>query len=328
MLRDFIGNERMIDWLRRAVATDQVSHAYLISGPDQIGKRTLALALTQAVQCDRQTPDGDACGDCPSCRKLAHASHPDVRVLALPKDRQQYSIDQVRELVDAAALLPTEGRRRVFIIPDAEKMTLPALHSSLKLLEEPPATAMLVLTAASADLLLPTIVSRCQEIALVPVAPATLAGALRSRFGAAEAVADETALLAGGRPGWAIDALAHPDALAERRATLRELAALGAAPRSERLAAAARFTADRETAQGTIELWLPWWRDVLLVACGAPGILRHADDRALIERQARACGPASAERFVRAQLRALEELEQNANPRLVFEVMLQSLPGA
>ena len=98
------------------------------------------------------------------------------------------------------------------------------------------------------------------------------------------------------------------------------------ASRAERITAAGTYAPDKERARRTIELWLPWWRDVLLAASGAGGIIRHADDRAAIEAQARAWGPAAAERFVRAQLRALEELEQNANPRLVFEVMLQSLP--
>lgn len=327
-MQNFIGNARMVGWLRRAVAAEQASHAYLITGPEQIGKRTLALAFAQVIQCDNRPPGGDAaCGECVACRKIAHSNHPDVQVLALPKDKQHYSIEQVRGLIETVALKPTEGRKRIFILPNADRLTLPALQASLKVLEEPPSSVLIILTCANADLLLPTIISRCQQVALQPVAPAELAQALQRDVTVEPQVVLELALLAGGRPGWAIDALTDPAALAERRQLLRDLAALARASRAERITAAGKYAPDKETAQRTIELWLPWWRDVVLAAHGAGSIIRHTDDQQLIEAQARAWGPQAAEQFVRAQIQALTELEQNANPRLVFEVLLQSLPG-
>jgi DNA polymerase-3 subunit delta' len=328
MLQDFIGNARVVGWLTRAIAVEQVSHAYLITGPDQIGKRTLALGFAQAIQCDERPAGGAvACGVCGACRKVAHGNHPDVLTLAVPKDRQHYLIDQVREIIDGVSLKPTEGKRRIIIVPDFELMTLPALQASLKVLEEPPATAMILLTCASADLLLPTIVSRCQQAPLTPVAPEELAAALVARSACPPEHARALAILSGGCPGWAIDALDHPEALEERRQMLQELAALTRTTRAERITAAGKLAPNKEAAQRVIDLWLPWWRDVALAAYGAPEIMRHADERAGIEAQARAWGPAAAERFVRALLVAAEQLDQNANPRLVFEVLLQSLPG-
>lgn len=328
-MQQFIGNVRLVGWLRRAVAADQVSHAYLLTGPEQIGKRTLALAFAQLIQCDDRPPGGDvACGACVACRKIMHANHPDVQVLALPKDRQQYSIDQVRDIIKIVTLKPTEGRKRIFIVPNVDMMSLPGLQASLKVLEEPPPSAMILLTCVNADLLLPTIISRCQQVALQPVAPEELAQALQTDAAVEPQAALELALLAGGRPGWAIDALGDPAALAERRQMLRDLAALARASRAERITAAGKYASDKDTAQRTIELWLPWWRDVALAAHGAGSLIRHTDDQQLIEALARSSGPQAAERFVRAQIQALTELEQNANPRLVFEVLLQSLPGA
>ena len=229
-------------------------------------------------------------------------------------------------MTDQLSLKPTEGAKRIFIINDAEQLSLPAVQASLKILEEPPANGMIMLTCASAELLLPTVISRCQEVALTPVPPTTLALALRQRFAVDEQQALATALLSGGRPGWAIAALDEPAAVEERRQTLRDLATLTRSPRAERIAAAGKYASDKEHAQHIIELWLPWWRDVLLTTRGAGTLIRHTDDRAAIEAQAQAWGPQAAERFVRAQLSALEALEQNANPRLVFEVMLQALP--
>lgn len=340
MLQDFIGNARVVGWLARAIATQQVSHAYLFTGPDQIGKRTLAWDFAQAIQCQqRATGSGLACGECVSCQKMAHGNHPDVLVMELPKDKQQYSIHQIKydpketgfsrssTLIEYVALRPTEGQRRIFIIPKADRLTLPAVQASLKVLEEPPSTGMILLTCESADQLLPTIISRCQQAPLQPVAPEELAPALARRCAIDPALALSLATLSGGCPGWAIDAVAHPEALEERRQVLRELATLTRASWAERITAAGRFAPDKEHALRTLELWLPWWRDVALVAYGGGECIRHTDDQAAIQTQARAWGAAAAERFVRAQIQALEQLDQNANPRLVFEVLLQALPG-
>lgn len=328
LLGEFIGNGRVVGWLARAIATGQTSHAYLFTGPDQIGKRTLALAFAQAIQCaDRAEDAGRACGVCVACRKVEHGNHPDVLRLELPKDKAHYSIDQIRELIEDVALKPTEGRKRIFILPDADLLTLPALQSSLKVLEEPPPNAMLLLTCASIDLLLPTIISRCQQAPLQPVAPAELATALRAR-GATEALALDLATLSGGRPGWAIDALTQPEALEERWQLLRDLASLTQVGRAERITAAGTYATNKESAQRVIELWLPWWRDVALTAYGAGDLIRHSDDRAQIAAQAQRWGPHAAETFVRALGTALEQLDQNVNPRMVFEVLLLALPGA
>jgi DNA polymerase-3 subunit delta' len=329
MLGDFIGNARQVGWLERAIALGQASHAYLFTGPKQIGKRTLAYAFAQAIQCDDRAPgSGAACGVCVACRKAKHGNHPDILRISLPKDKQHYSIDQVREIIEDVALLPTEGRKRIIILPDMERMLTVALQSSLKVLEEPPPTAMILLTCASVDLLLPTIISRCQQVALTPVAPDELAAALVARGECDPAQAHQLATLSGGCPGRALDALEHPESLEERRQTLHDLAALSRAGRAERITAAGTLAPNVESAQRIIALWLPWWRDVTLAAYGAPEIIRYADARAAILAQARVCGPAAAATFVRALVLAAEQLEQNANPRLVFEVLLQSLPSA
>lgn len=327
MLDEFIGNERQVAGLRHAIAAGQVGHAILFTGPDQIGKRTMALAVAQVIQCQRRgAGEARACGECANCRKIAHGNHPDTLSYALPRDRQSYSIDQVRELIEETAMRPTEGRRRIFVIPDLELMLTPANQAMLKVLEEPPPTAMILLTSASAELLLPTIRSRCQEVALTPVAPEILAAGLAQRGALDPERALEVARLSGGLPGWAIAAIEHPEAIEARRTLLRDLNVLVHAGRAERIAAAGTFAADKATAQRALVLWLPWWRDVVLAAHGDEDILRFAGDRAAIVTQARACGAAAAELFVRALVRALRELDQNANPRLVFEVLLLELP--
>jgi len=326
--QDFIGNERVVTGLERAIVTDQIRHAYLFTGPTQVGKRTLAMTFAQAIQCtQRPGNSGDACGICYACLKVEHGNHPDLLTFAIPKDRQHYTIEQIRNLIEAVSLKATEGNRHIFVITEADKITLPGLQASLKILEEPPPDTMILLTCTSTDLLLPTIRSRCQEVSLAPVAPQILTNALMQRMNISADEAMAVALVSGGCPGWAIDAVNEPEELAERRATLRDLATITRASRSERITLAAKYATDKDHAQYTVELWLPWWRDVLLAAHGDKADIRHVDDRTTIEAEASRWGAEAAERVVRAQMISLEELDQNANPRLVFEILLQSLPG-
>jgi DNA polymerase III subunit delta' len=324
--QNFIGNERLVQWLEHAITSEQLRHAYLFTGPQKIGKRTLALTFAQAIQCEQRQPNGDACGNCVACRKLEHGNHPDVLIFTLPKDKLSYSIDQIRELIEEASLKPTEGIRRIFIIPDADRLTLPAIQASLKILEEPPPSGLILLTCTSKDLLLPTVISRCQEVPLLPVASEILATALTRRDGITDEQANRLALLSSGRPGWAIEASEKPESLEEQRTLLHELMTLIGSGVTERITAAGKYAADKEQAKYIIELWLPWWHDVLLAANGAQSTVRHREDLTTIEAIAGHSNPQQIEAFVRAQVAALEALEQNGNSRLVFEIMLQAMP--
>jgi DNA polymerase-3 subunit delta' len=327
-VENFIGNERIIERLCHAVAARKTSHAYLITGPRQIGKRTLALSLARSIQCHgRSDSSGNACGYCSDCHKAASGNHPDTQTMELPKDRQHYSIDQIREMIEGITLKPTEGYKRIFIIPDADLLTPQALQSSLKILEEPPPDGMIIITCVSSELLLPTIISRCQEISLVPVLPETLASILIQRYNIDPDRAHDLSLMSSGRPGWAITAIDQPDLLAEQHTMLHDLAKLVGSSRSDHITSATKYAADKDHARATIELWISWWRDVLLASQGANTIIRHREDRELIEQIACQWGSTAAEQMVRAQILALDSLEKNGNPRMIFEVMLQSLPG-
>jgi len=154
-----VGHEWAVELLKRSLTNGRVAHAYLLTGPPQIGKTTLALNFAQALNC--QNPEGP-CGECLSCRKIAHGTHPDVRVIE--GQGGTIKIDQIRALQRQAALSCTEGRWKVFILRQMERATTEAANCLLKTLEEPPAHVILVLTASEADALPPTIVSRCQVL--------------------------------------------------------------------------------------------------------------------------------------------------------------------
>ncbi|HEX6122344.1 MAG TPA: DNA polymerase III subunit delta', partial [Ktedonobacterales bacterium] len=306
---------------------DAVRHAYLLTGPEGIGKTTLAWAFARLLECERRSPErAEPCGECAACRKLAHHSHPDVRLIEPPEGKRLLDIDSVREVLRAANLAPTEGAWRVFIVPTIERMTPNAANALLKTLEEPPPGVVLLLTSAEPEALLATILSRCQPIAMQPIALEELAAALVSGWQVAPAEAHELAALANGRLGWAIRALEQPELREQRAEQLRQLAGLTTASRDQRLRQAGTLASDVESARRTLELWMLWWRDVVLAACGASTLATTGEARERAARQGRALGEERARAFMHSLLTAQAALDANANPRLTLEVLMLDLP--
>jgi len=161
-LADILGQERVVDALRRSIAANRVAHAYLFEGPNGCGRRTTALALVQTLFCAVPVA-GDACGACPSCRKLAAGHHPDLHLLKPLPDKRDIVIDQVRELQQLLSLRPYEASRKACLIHPAERMTVGAANSLLKTLEEPPAHAVFILATTEPHRIPATILSRCQR---------------------------------------------------------------------------------------------------------------------------------------------------------------------
>ena len=165
---NIIGHEHAIDILRRTLMAEQVRHAYLLTGPEHIGKSILARRFAQTLLCtggpDPLLAPSDPCNTCLSCRKVLHGNHPDVHSIVKAPDKQFILIEQIRELQNASARKTLEGRRNIFIIEDAHEMNTQAANCLLKTLEEPEPGVVLLLTVPEAGLLLPTILSRVQQI--------------------------------------------------------------------------------------------------------------------------------------------------------------------
>src|ERR1044071_2950020 len=140
-----IGNERIKKLLQRAVTEGRVSQSLMMAGPRGVGKYQFAVALAQALNCERVI-DGDACGDCVPCRKVRAGEHADVQTVV--NDGQFIKIEQMRGMLRDAQFKPYEGRHRVCIIDEADRMNAPSANSILKTLEEPPASTLIVLVTA------------------------------------------------------------------------------------------------------------------------------------------------------------------------------------
>jgi DNA polymerase-3 subunit delta' len=327
-MKRVVGHHAAQRLLAGEALSGQVSHAYLITGPEQIGKTALALEFACLLQCQgRDASSPEPCGVCDSCRKVAAGSHPDVRLVARPADKRILPVELVREVIYAANLAPSVGPWRIFILPEIERMATASANALLKTLEEPPGGVVLLLTCSEPEALLPTVVSRCQLVSTQPPTADEIRQALVERRNIEPQRAEQLATLSHGRIGWAIDAAQHPDIERARSETLARLASLTGASRDERLRAAGMLASDIDAARDVIELWLFWWRDVVLAACGARYLASTGEARGEAERQGNALGIERAQGFLKALVAARDALEANANPQLTLEALLLEQPA-
>ena len=304
------GHEVAKRLLRSDLAGGRVASAYLLIGPDGIGKRRLALELAMALNCVRQ---GDAsCGHCGPCQQIARGVHPDVHVLAPGGAAQRISIDQVRQALGRAALRPYSARMQVVIVDGADRLTEEAGNSLLKSLEEPSSTTRFVLTTAQPAHCLATILSRCQVLRCQPLPTDDLARIVMRDAHVEPAAARTIARLAGGS---ASRALALAGRWREHMAAIERLRQPTVAAWVERPLPDARV----EVTQ-LLEDMIGWLRDVAVTAAapGAPdALLVHAGEAATLRDQA---GRVDLDRCLdtAAELMTLRDsLEQFVSTRVV-----------
>lgn len=197
-----LGQTKALTLLRRALECGRLAHAYLFSGPDGVGKTTVALDLAAVLLC--RAPQGEhPCGRCPGCLKFRSGNHPDFQ--RIRPDGAAIKIDQIRELKKALTFAPFESRQRIVLLEEVHTMRREASNSLLKVLEEPPADNLLLLLGDTAGSILETIVSRCQVIPFAPLPLSLAAEVIRShRSDVDEAASLSLAALADGCPGQAL----------------------------------------------------------------------------------------------------------------------------
>lgn len=320
-----IGHAWAVRQLQLAVQRDEVPHAILFSGPESVGKMTLARTVAAALLCS--DPDGRRpCGVCLACRKLASGNHPDF-LLVEPEDKAgSLKVEQIRDLERFLALTPREGACKIVLIQSFEKATIGAANALLKTLEEPPPYAHLLLLAEDADLLLPTIVSRSRQIHLRPLSTQSVAQALVERWHVADPVAECLARISGGRIGWAVRAVTEPTHREHMDRALTLLLEILQQDLPTRFETAHALSQDSALLEESLAYWMTVWRDVLLIQTGTSTPIVHQEHADALHRLAHGLDLKMAIHVLEELEKAQTFLRRNANTQLLVENLLLELP--
>lgn len=322
---EIFGHDWAVQMLQQHVAHQTLRHAYLLTGPAGVGRRTLALRLTQALNCQSPVAPGVPCRNCRVCKQIEAGQNIDLMVIQAEAEGGTLKVEQIREVQKFLSLKPYQSPYKTIIFLRFQEANANAQNALLKTLEEAPSYALLLLTADNAEQLLPTIVSRCEILRLRPLMVDAVNEFLLSRG----LDADQSRLLAhlsGGRPGYALRLAADKKALDFRMEKLDDLKRLLSAKRRERFNYAEKLAKDKEQFRQTLLIWLSYWRDVLLKTSGAQAALINTDRTDEIESLAWQVDLPLARRVAEGLEKSIERLEKNVNARLLAEVMLLDWP--
>jgi DNA polymerase III subunit delta' len=333
-----IGHDSAVDQLSRAIQSGRINHAYLFTGPDGVGRRTVARTFAQALVCDADLPDRP-CGQCSACRRVREGHYPDVTTVSLEtqlaaserRDSRNtvISIETIRELRSSISLRPMESDWRVAIIEDVDRVSRDAYDALLKTLEEPPPFVVILLIATEFASLPETIRSRCRHISLEPLPRELVAEELRRR-----GIGDEQAELIGrltrGRVARALDLIADQDSLEQRNEQVRRAVEMISDPlvalaEARRLADVYR-RGQRDRVQQEIDLLIGIWRDLLLHFAGRPDDVTNIDVIEELARVGQSWHLAEVQRALEACSQTLYDLSVNVQPRLALVTMVMQWP--
>jgi len=317
---EIYGHEKPIAILKRAIERDRIAHAYLFYGMEGAGKRTTAEVFARALTCTGHSPPCDACV---SCTKALRHNHPDIITIAA--EGQFIKIGAVKELQEQMKFRPREGRRRVIVLSEADRMNAAAANALLKTLEEPSSGNILILTTSRPHALPMTILSRCQHLRFAPLPRHEVERFLKEKSALDTEAVQVLAASAGGCIGKALE-MNGEDYLTLRNEWLEQLSNDDPADLLQRLAFAGRFGTEREEILQRLRILQTCYRDALLFK-------ETRETEGLIFRDRAAVIQTLAGRLSGRDLlgnmavvdAALSAIDQNANKTLTLETMLIKL---
>lgn len=221
---EILGQAPAVHQLKQAIVRGRISHAYLFHGPMGVGKRTTARVFAQALTC-REEPESGGCGRCRTCRNIETGAYPDLYEVS---SEGSLRLEHTQQIIRQAFISPLEGRRKVFIVLETEKLTLEAGNNLLKVLEEPPGESVFVLTTTSLPGVLSTIRSRCQPVGFNPLNDQLVLKLVREKGWAAAGQEDLVVSMAAGSPGAASVVMQSGGLLAVREECMGLIERLGA----------------------------------------------------------------------------------------------------
>lgn len=316
---DIYGHERQIAILKKALASKRVGHAYLFSGINAIGKRTLAGEFAKALNCEQAESLHDACEKCSSCLKAQHASHADI--IFVEAEGQFIRINAIREIQERMKFRPLEGGWRAIIINDADKMNDHAANALLKTLEEPSAANILILISSRPYSMPATIISRCRHMRFNPLPAHAVFQFLVEKKGMDAQKAALLAGLSGGSAGRALE-LDQEDVAAYRADIMQLLMMAKKDDPISLLKLVSNFGQDKKKIKQGMEIISSFFRDALILKeTRKQEMLINADNSSFINALSQRLSGEQILQNISLLARSWETIELNVNKTLTLETM-------
>ncbi len=317
---DILGHDRIIEVMRRSLRGGKTAHSYLFEGVPGCGRKKTALALIQALFCSA-LPD-DACGVCPSCRKIEGGNHPDIHLLSPLPDKRDISVDQLREMQRELSLRPYEAPRKACIIDPAERLNISSANSLLKTLEEPPGNALIILLTENAGMLLSTVRSRCQLIRFAPLSPEHVLSLLE-RSGMASETAALVAPMCGGSLQKALE-LDNESLATRREAVLSGVGQMNINRIATVFDAAEELSGNRDATLELLDMLLSFFRDAVHLGAGSGEIVNSLVRPAIESIASKRSLPRNLELLERIY-ETRRAVQRNANPKLSLDHLFMNM---
>jgi DNA polymerase-3 subunit delta' len=329
--KSVIGKEEVIDHLTTAVVQKKVSHAYIFQGEDGSGKLLVAKLFAKALQCEKnrkalaegkELTDINPCGECASCRKAESGSHPDIHILT--HEKVSIGVDDIRiQINQDIEIKPYESDYKIYIVPDAERMTEQAQNGLLKTIEEPPEYAVILLLTDNIYRLLPTIQSRCVNIPFKPVPPEKIKKYLMEQHHVPDYLAETSARFSQGNIGRAVRYAVNEDFLEAKEEVMHLLRYLDEMTLHEIVASIRKLATRKGEINDYIDLMLLWYRDVLMLkVTNNPNLLIYRQEIKWISEQAKTRSYENIEAIIEAMETAKMRIRANVNFDTAIELMV------
>lgn len=322
--KDVVGHKDIINYIRNAVQEDRVSHAYILNGERGSGKKMLAGLFAATLLCEKQGPD--PCNVCHSCRQAESGNHPDI-IRVTHEKPNTISVDDIRKQVNEDILIkPYQGPYKIYIIGEADLMTVQAQNALLKTIEEPPAYAVIFLLTENAEALLPTITSRCVMLKLRNIKDTLIRKYLMETMQVPDYKADLCTAFAQGNMGRAI-MLANSEYFHEiREEAVQLLKHINDMDLSEVARAIKKIGTYKLEINDYLDIMMIWYRDVLLYkATKEVDRVVFKDQIDSIRERAKKSSYEGIELILNSLEKAKVRLKANVSFDLVMELLLLTI---
>ncbi len=319
------GHESTIAHLKTAIQTDKLSHAYIFSGEDGMGKNLLANAFVQALQCENRIMGIDACGKCKSCIQAESGNHPDI--IRVTHEKASIGVDDIRlQLNNDILIKPYSSKYKIYIIDEAEKMTEQAQNALLKTLEEPPLYGIILLLTNNLSSLLPTILSRCITLKLKAVDQNKIKEFLMLEHRIPDYLAELSAVFAQGNVGKALQFASSEEFTQMKDDVLHLLKYLDDMELHEIVDKLKLFSAKKDYIDYYLDFIVLWYRDILMYKVTTNiNLLIYKSEVSDIAKQASLRSYEGLETIISAIEKAKIRLNANVNFDIAIELMFLTI---